>query len=413
MAGITATGFTIKTLDQIITDMRQSIIATVLPYAQFLPNQVITQLIDIPADGLSTIWEGLEALYNASYLTAEGTSLDLVAALQNKRRNEATKASMLDFQVVTSGATTIAAGKRFGSTVPSAPIFEAAEDIEITGAGTHLINVYAVNTGYIEADYPNVLLNTYTQNLDSVANITSVVNNSGTTFVNGKNRESDSSLRNRLQAGYSNSNIYVQDAIRQGILNLNDTLASLGLPQIIDVICIPNNTNEEDADGRPPHSVEIVVYYEGSTSADADSQIADRISIITHGFMQTTTTTGASYSKTIAINGNTNYTATFSRPDEINIYLDVKTVPALTTDQKADLRDYLVEYGNSIGLGKNVVVYGKNSISQALNDYTGVDLTDYVIEVGKTAFPTLSDNIAIANTEISRFATARTIITDL
>jgi len=414
MAGIESTGFVIKTMAEIITDMRDRVIATILPNAQFLPSQTLTQITDIFADGTSTLWEGLNSLYNASYLTAEGVSLDMVAAMLGKRRNEAKSAYMLQFKIVTTNTTTIPAGARFGSTVTGAPIFQTQSEIVISGATTTRISVFAVDAGAIGYDYTGVLQGTYTQNLDSIANISSVDNDATTVFVNGKERETDGELRARLQNSSNNSNVYTIDAYRQAILALNEDLSASGYTPLTDCVVVANRTNYTDADGRPPKSIEIVVYYEGSTDANTDSAVANRIAAISQGATETASTTTSSYSETITVNSNTFYPVTFSRPDTVNIHLSVavaKETGALTTDEKTALKTYLADWGNSLGLGKSIVVYGKNSISQALNSYGNVDIIDYTIQAGR---PTLgADNIDIANTEISRFDVANITISDL
>ncbi len=414
MAGIESTGFVIKTMAEIITDMRDRVIATILPNAQFLPSQTLTQITDIFADGLSTAWEGLSSLYNASYLTAEGVSLDMVAAMLGKRRIEAKKAYMLNFKVITTNATTIPAGARFGSTVTGAPIFQTQSAINIDSATTSRISIFAVDAGAIGYDYIGVLQGTYTQNLDSVANISSVENDATTVFINGEERETDGELRARLQNAFNNSNVYTIDAYREAVLALNEELSAAGYAPVEDCFVIANRSSLTDLDGRPPKSIEVVVYYKGAIDANTDSAVANRIAAISQGATETVTTTGSSYSEIITVNSNTFYPVTFSRPDIVNIHLSIavsKEAGTLTTDEKTALKTYLADWGNSLGLGNSIVIYGKNSISQALNSYSNVDITDYTIQAGR---PTLgTDNIDIANTEISRFDVANITISDL
>jgi hypothetical protein len=415
MSGVESSGFVTKTLAQIIEDIRSRVLATLMPYAQFLPSQALTQITDIFADGSSTLWEGLNALYNASYLTAEGVSLDLVASMLGKRRNEAKKAYMMQFKVVTSEATTIPLGSRFGSTVTGAPVFETQEEITIDSATTTRIKLFAVDAGAIGYSYSGTLAGTYTQNLDSVANISSVENDGTTTFQNGTDRETDGELRARLQNAYNNSNIYTLDAYKQAILALNDSLTETGNTPIEDCFTISNTSNYVDSDGRPAKSIEVVVYYDGSPDSATDTAISTRIATVTQGATETCSTTALSYSKDIVINENTVFPVTFSRADEVDIILSIAIEKSdgtvMTADEKSALKTYIAAWGNLIGLGNDVVIYGRNSISQALNEYTSLDIVDYTIQAGR---PTLGGaNITIENTEISRFSTANITLTDL
>ena len=101
----------------------------------------------------------------------------------------------------------------------------------------------------------------------------------------------------------------------------------------------------------------------------------------------------------------------FSHPAPIDIYLDLTlTVSSpLTSDEETDLKEKIVEWGNNLGIGQAVIVFGYNCLVGQLDNEK---ITDVVVNID-TVFPPVAgdNNIAIsdgttAEVQYSRWSTA-------
>lgn len=206
----------------------------------------------------------------------------------------------------------------------------------------------------------------------------------------GTDRESDAAFRARRRAEVSLSGKATLDAIRSQILSLSEVTAA---------VVFQNNTNVVDIEGRPPHSVDIVVQ-------GGDNQtIADLIFDVVAGGI---TTVGEDTYTVIDSQGGSQ-TIKFSRPDVLPIYLDVK----LTTDSNLFPPDgfdqaetALLAYGNSLGMGDDVIVFPK--LVAALNNIPGI--LDVEIKIGTAPSPTLDNNIVVSSRQVSEFDSSRTLV---
>src|SRR6185436_16751797 len=93
MAGLTDTGFQIKTLSEIRTTIANNLRDSVSADIDTSPTSRVGQFVDIVSNELFSAWEALEATYNSFYPdTASGTSLDNVSAITNTVRKAETSA---------------------------------------------------------------------------------------------------------------------------------------------------------------------------------------------------------------------------------------------------------------------------------------------------------------------------------
>jgi uncharacterized phage protein gp47/JayE len=114
MAGMTITGFQIKSLDEIRQGIADNVRINMGADIDVSPSSRIGQFIDIVSNEIFLAWQGLEAIYNSFYPdTASGTSLDNVAAITNTVRKAATSAQA---QVFFGGAA--------GTPIPVGTLFE-------------------------------------------------------------------------------------------------------------------------------------------------------------------------------------------------------------------------------------------------------------------------------------------------
>jgi len=220
-------------------------------------------------------------------------------------------------------------------------------------------------------------------------------------------RDIESNIELRIRRGLSTqiSEAGPTDAIRNKILSLNDDETKTVLES---VIVLENYTTVTDAKGLPPKSFEAVVYEFGGAN-DRDQEVAEAIyaakpaGIEAHGDKDFTVTDSQGFDHTVK----------FTEPDEVDIYLILDlTVDSTYPDGGDDtLEADVVEWGNEIGVGNDVIVYP--SLVGQLNGVTGI--TDVVVKIGITASPTLDNNIDIddgtgGNVELSRWDTTRITI---
>jgi hypothetical protein len=156
-----------------------------------------------------------------------------------------------------------------------------------------------------------------------------------------------------------------------------------------------NITFIEDVDGRPPKSFEIVI------DGGDEQEIAQDIWENKPAGIQTTGDIG----EPITDSQGFPRTVYFSRPTDVDIYAIVDLVTDVDFPMNGDIiaRDALVEFGNSLGIGKDIIVIPQ--LICALGDIPGV--IGMTIKIGTAPAPTLSNNIVIASDEISRWDSTR------
>lgn len=183
----------------------------------------------------------------------------------------------------------------------------------------------------------------------------------------GADQETDVQLKLRRQSQLQSFSSGTVNAIRSAVLGITDVDA---------VTVFENNTNATDSESRPPHSVDVIV--EGGTNAEIAPVIFDVVSA------------GIAYFGSISVSVDDDqgfaHIVKFSRPVELNIYIDL--VLTTTSSYAGDdaVKAAIIEYGSSVVIGQNVVVYGTNALINSLDDVEGI--TDAVIRIGAATIPT-------------------------
>jgi len=189
--------------------------------------------------------EDNENTYNSAfYDTAEGASLDRVGktniAITRIGKNKA-KVSLL-FTVDA------------GTTVETGQILKTSSGIEFVtietktddGSGQITVQAEAKEAGA----QGNVAANTITEMVTYISGVQSVTNPEPAQY--GRNAETDTEFRQRYEVSTSKPGASTTDSIRATLLDEVEGLRA--------AIVIENETDTTDADGRPPHSFECVVY---------------------------------------------------------------------------------------------------------------------------------------------------------
>ncbi|MCK5615309.1 baseplate J/gp47 family protein [Candidatus Pacearchaeota archaeon] len=226
----------------------------------------------------------------------------------------------------------------------------------------------------------------------------------------GGNIESDSEFRirrnNRLQISLAGP----LEAIKTAILVLNDIEGSV---QLEDVRGFENVEDITDARGIPAHAFEMFVFQAGAVTT-RDQEIRQAIfdskpaGIKPHGDVSGTVTDSQGFDHTIK----------FSRPTEVDIYLELDLT--VTSDYPADgddqVKAVMILWGDALGTGQDVIIYP--SLVAQLDSIPGI--TDVVIRIKDGVGPTTDDNIVIddgitpgIDVEISRWDTSRITITQI
>ena len=205
----------------------------------------------------------------------------------------------------------------------------------------------------------------------------------------GRFEETDAELKLRREQTLQVAGAGTTDAIRSRLLNIEGVSA---------VIVFENNTNIDDSDGRPPHSYEAVV--QGGDEQEIFEEIWESkpAGIETVGNLSGTVLDSQNFQKTVK----------FSRPTEVNIYLelDISVDGTFPSNGASTIEQTIIAWGDALGIGSDVIVYPK--LVAQLCVVQGV--TDVVIRIGKTSSPTSDDNIEILPNEISSWDSSRITI---
>lgn len=228
-----------------------------------------------------------------------------------------------------------------------------------------------------------------------------------TAAVLGRDLETDAEMRARKLTDFQVSLSGPIEAIRSKVLTLNDDTSKISL----DSVLVFENSSEVTVGSRPPKSVEVVVFENGGTTT-RDQDIADAIFVSKSGGIRAFGTV----SKTVVDSQGFSHTVSFSRPVQINIYLeiDVTVNSSYPVNGDTQVSNTLVTWGNGLGQGVDVVVFP--TLIAQLNDISGI--VDIVIRIGTAPSPTQNNNIpidngSIAQVEISRWAASRITVTQV
>ena len=324
---------------------------------------------------------------------AEGTALDLLVALIGVNRKPAfdskgevtfSRDSDADVDYTIPKGTTV-------QTDSIDPIrFETTEKAVLQSGTSSVsgVSIRAVEGG----THSNVGANTLTVMTDAPTGIEEATNPAQT--FGGENEEEDSDLRERAKSELSDGMRGTAIGVRNQLLKTED---------VKSVSLFINDSDDTDADGRPSQHTEYVV--EGGVDQAVGQTIFDS-KAAGDG------TIGGVLGSRVAVdaeigNGQT-HPVEFSRSTEIQIYVDMDLS---TTDQyegDSEVRDAIIRYigglitsadeeDGTLRSGDDVV-YTK--VLSAVMSVDGVaDATS--LTIGKSASPTGTSNLAVAQTEIA------------
>lgn len=385
MSGVTATGFDIRTLEEILAEIEADQRANISANLNQSSASALGQLNGIVTNQLVKVWEALAACYSAfDPDSAGGAALVNLAALTGTTRLAATAA-------------------RVGLEVNVDPGTYAAGSLVINPTGdpnTTLTNLEDVVNGTGGADdvagvWEAAAVGVTAFTLSSVFDITSPVtgwNSIGTISVvtNGTDIETDEALRARREAEVQAQGSTTVDAIRADILQ--------NVAGVISCSVVENDT-DATVDGIPPHAIEAIVYGPDPAVAADDQAVADQVFLSKAGGIRAYGTT----TKTVTDSQGADHTIGLTRPADVDIYFEISFL--ITDSDYAGDANLISEVVDAAAAyyGPGGTVYAADLLCFA-KEVPGV--LSLAVRIGLTASPSDFD-VAISSREVSRWDTAR------
>lgn len=437
--GVTSAGFVAKTMDVLVDAME----AAIKSEFGFVPRGFLKKLVAIVCERYTELWELAELAFTAMDPDAVTDAIqDALNSITGTIRNEATPSSTTltctgdDGTLITTGSqaqnpdtddvfetladgtitaldawadTTayalgdrvtnssrayvcITAGTSAGSGGPVDTIDDETDGTvhwRYIGEGEGAVDIEAecTETGPIVAESGDITeIVTQVTGWSSVKNLTDA--------DPGTDRETNEDYRIRREQELSQAGATTPDAIRAELLEIDG---------VTSVTVFYNPTDDTDGDGLPPHSVECLIRGGDDQDIwDALGQLCIAAGIDTYG------TEDGSWEDS----EGTAHDISFSRPEEIEIYVDVELEkiandPAdLTTypsDGDDEVKAAIVAYGDAQKAGKNVV---STRLIAAIFEVAGVlDVT--VCDIGLASNPSASTTINITTRQLAVFDTSR------
>ena len=468
--GLTAEGFKQKRLADIIQSMNSRIADQLGVQISTDANSVFGQLVGVFSYEIADLWEQTAQVYGAMYPhTASGVSLDNASALAGITPISAEKTTVVCTCYGTDG-TSIPYGAQISSASNSNIVFQCTDsgavissasacDVGVTlenvTAGTYTVTIdgtphtytasgtetvaqvlTALGTGITEvnASVENDVLelvesnqeNTFSVSISNnltfsrigspvnfecmetgaitpaIGDLTDIVTtyagwdsvSNNVSANTGREAESDTALRQRWNNSLYARSMGMTDSIASALVTLNG---------VTSAFVYENDQDTTDADGRPPHSIEAVV--NGGEPDEIALTIWQKKSagIDTYG------------SQTVSINDSQGFphTINFNRPLVIPIYLDITVTEypeeALPPNAQAMITDAVLNYGNSLTVGNDVIL---QRFMGAI--YQAVSGIGYIAITASTDGVTYStNNIQIDARHVATFDATRVQVTIL
>jgi uncharacterized phage protein gp47/JayE len=379
--GLTPEGFNAKPLETIKTEIEDDFRVTFGAEINLQPRSNMGQFIGIMSEPLAELWELLEALYIE--LTADGATgaqLDNLSALTGTVRDPPKRSRVIGLLTGTAG-TVVPAGS-VASVAGTGTRFALGADTTIFEDGTEAEFV-AVDTGQKVCPAGTLtVISTPVAGWDAVTNAADA-------FELGTDLETDAALRIRREQELRARGNAALEPIRQEVIEADET--------ITQCVVFANDTDAVDADGLPPHSIEVLVQG-GAANAIAQAILDSKAAgIQTYG-----NTSGTAFD-----GEGEEHTVYFSRPTVVPVYVGIE-VAVLGDEYPIDgddqIKAALVLYGDTrLTIGSDVI---PSALSAQAFKVSGVDEVTGVF-VGTTPSPVGTTRISIGPRQLADLDTSR------
>lgn len=370
---LTDAGLEIDTLAEIQAELDAAALANIAPTLNLQAPDPIAVMNGVMAERLSSIGELVGAMYSGmSRDNASGDQLANLCLLTGTPRSGAT-ATVVDCSITVDAAFTALAGTMFASVngVPNI-LYTNVDDFSAGGAGTTTgVTFQCTTTGPNPA--PASTLTVISSPLTHWTAITNPADG-----IEGQEIETDAELRISAEAELALGGATNAAAIRADILAfIQPSRSPLTIPGIetgadisnnpftiaaptISVEVLWNDTDAVDANGLPPHSIEVIAYNGGATDAEGTNALCALILMDKAAGINTYCGNVVQTFKTITddqgISEAIYYTRPTPVPTDITVTVAQRTGHTVTEDE---VRDAIMAY-----------VAGTDRDGNALDGYT-------------------------------------------
>ena len=387
MAGLTAAGFEAKTTAEILTDIETAQKAALGADLDVSPEQPLGQMNAIVASALRELWELAGVLYAARVPNgASGAALDGVAEITAVERLAATYGTVT-LSVTLGAGVTLAAGAVASVTgQPTNRWVTTAAATNASGVQAAVsVAARAASAGLVRANAGTIaVIATPATGWVSVTNASDA--------TPGAAAETDPQLRRRrdtvIRAGGSSP----LDAVRAALLAVSG---------VTQVRAFENATDTTDADGRPPHSLDVIVV--GGT----DQAVADALWAAKAAGIETWGSTAA----TVTDEGGVSRSVNFSRPNTALVYVSatIERDPSVYPTAAALLAvvgPAVAAVGDLLQVGEVVRVEALRSTIFRLPGVIDVPS----VTLGRAVSPTGTSNLIIGRRELADLDSSRVVV---
>ncbi len=412
--GITPTGFNAKPLADILADVEAKELAGISPSLNLQAPEPIGVLNGVFGAEVADLWELGAALYNGmdpdQATDDQETSIGLITGTE---RLAATNTQVLSVTVNLNAGITLPAGSQASIVGNAAAVFVSKADV--TNPGGSPANE-TVDFEALDAGPTQCLSGTLTVIAVPVTGWNSVTNaNDGTV---GSNIENDADLRIRRNAELSAAGSGTAPSIRAEVLK--EMVFPTTTTNTLNCTVLYNDTDANDANGLPPHSIEVIAYQPGAT-ADDDIALCTLLLDAKAAGIGTYSGNGT-YKDIIDAQGSTERIY-YTRPVETPIYVNITVLtvdPTLVSEDsiKTVLTNYANgELGNPGEYSPGSDVYARPLSGQVFtspNDPSVgvpgvIDVTVFQLDTAPS--PSATGNIAISIREIATLSSSNIDVT--
>lgn len=377
MTTLTATGFERSRLDERLATLQEAMRGIFGDDINLAADTVDGQTLGIYAESISNLDQLAEDIYHGfNPNSATGAALSRLVQLNGIRRIGGTF-STVDVLCVGQNGTVIPAGSAISSTATKAQ-FKTIDVATIGVSGQVLVSCKAVIMGAQIAPANSLTkINTPIYGWQTA--------NNSVAAVVGRNEETDEQLRIRRTRSTSTPAQSIIDGLYGAVANI---------PEVLQCEVYENPTGAIDANGLPPHSVNVIA--DGGDIADIATQIFTRVTL---GVVQV-----GAVSSTVNDSQGNPHLIKFDRPADVPIYVIVNVTPLFgwPTDGADRLKSALVTWAlANQRIGGDVI---HSRLYDCLNTIQGHSITTMFI--GVSPAPTLEDDINITFNQLARFTTA-------
>jgi len=391
MAGLTTAGLDIKDLQTIIDAFVAEQLANIDPELYAEADDVLGQLNAIYGAALFDLWQLFELVYHSSFpSTATGTALSNLSEITGTIRREATPSTVLVHLEGTVSTVVPAGTEGYVETDPTSRYVTTADATIAEEGATDFVEVTmeAVTPGTRAAAFTADVSLTIASPVTGLDAITIQADH-----VPGTDEETDAELRIRREDELARPGSASAEAIRADILQDTDAQSC---------VVFENYTDQVDANGLPPKSIEVLVWKAGGLDAAEKQTLVDEI---WESKPAGTETFGTAFG-TVLDSGGNSQTVFYSEATEIRTYIEAEVRLEVETDVTfADLKEELAAFGDTLRPGDDVLQSDIIRILKANSGVSDVNITTTSPQADDET-PTVGTSLVITGRQIATIDTA-------